>query len=76
MSEPTFQSIGYEVEDQIATITIRGGKMNSFTPEVQEDIVTLREVLYESVSDLRCVVFRGADGVFSSGADMSVFEEN
>lgn len=72
-----FEGIDYEVEDGIATVTINGGKMNSFTPAVQEDLTALTDVLYESVSeDLRVVVFTGEGDAFSSGADMSVFEED
>jgi enoyl-CoA hydratase len=72
----SFEGIDFEVEDGIGTVTIKGGKMNSFTPAVQEDITALSDVLYEAVSDdLRVVIFRGEGDVFSSGADMSVFEE-
>lgn len=77
MTAPDFDGIDYEVEDGIATVTIKGGKMNSFTPQVQDDLTELRDVLYEGVKeDLRVVVFRGEGDVFSSGADMSVFEDD
>ena len=75
-NDTEFEGIDYEVEDGIGTVTIKGGKMNSFTPAVQQDLTTLIDLLYESISeDLRVVVFRGEGDVFSSGADMSVFEE-
>lgn len=76
MDKPAFEGIDYEEEDGIGVVTIRGGKMNSFTEAVTDDLPKLADYLYESIdSDLRVVIFRGEVDVFSTGADMSIFEQ-
>lgn len=71
------ESIDFELEDNIATVTIHGGKQNSFTEQVQNDIAELSDIFYELVPrDVRAIIITGEDDAFSSGGDMSVFTQD
>ncbi len=66
-----FESIGYEVEDGRARITLnRPDKLNALSLRLQAE---LSEALWEADNDraVHCVILRGAGRAFSAGYDLS-----
>jgi enoyl-CoA hydratase/carnithine racemase len=71
MSTTTFETILYDVEDAIATITLnRPDRLNAFTNQMMLDMIA---ALDESDADdsVRCVIVTGAGRGFCAGADLS-----
>jgi enoyl-CoA hydratase/carnithine racemase len=71
-----FQTLLYEVVDQIATITLnRPAKLNAYTPQMGHEIVeAMRQADADSAA--RVVVLTGAGRAFCAGADISTFDHN
>jgi len=70
-----FETIIYEVEDGVATITLnRPEVLNAFNPQMNQD---LKEALRMSKEDenVRAVIITGAGRGFCSGADVKSFAE-
>lgn len=76
MSQFEFQTILFEREKEIATITINRPKaMNALNSQVIEELGRVLDILEEDLS-IRVVIFTGAGRAFVAGADiaeMSVF---
>ena len=71
MSTPTFETILYAVDDEIATITLnRPDRLNAFTNQMMLDMIA---ALDEADADdaVRCVIVTGAGRGFCAGADLS-----
>lgn len=76
MTEPDFEVIGYSESDHVAEVTLRGSKMNAYTEGVFHDLPRLADYLNDSIdNDIQVVIFRGEGDVFSTGADISIFED-
>ncbi len=78
----TYNSICYEVEHRIATITLhRPDKLNAFTPEMMDEMIDVFDRI-DADDDVRAVVVTGAGRAFCAGADLSagptafVFDES
>ena len=69
-----YETILYEVADQIATITLnRPAKMNAYTATMGAEIATAI-VRADDDDDVRVIILTGAgDRAFCAGADMSMF---
>ena len=71
MTLPALETLLYNVEDGIATVTLnRPEKMNSFTAQMRDDLVA---VFDETDADdaVRVVIVTGAGRAFCAGADLS-----
>ncbi len=71
MSDSSFSSILYEVDDGRARITLnRPDKLNALSLELQAE---LNEALWEADNnrDVHCVIIRGAGRAFSAGYDLT-----
>jgi enoyl-CoA hydratase/carnithine racemase len=67
----SYQDILYEVEDNIATITMnRPDKLNAFTSVMLEEIIDAVDRT-DADDDVRAVIFTGAGRGFCAGADLS-----
>ncbi|MDY0044425.1 MAG: enoyl-CoA hydratase [Syntrophales bacterium] len=72
----TFETILYDVADEIATITLnRPSKLNSYTPKMGNELV---DALTQADEDpgVRVVVLTGAGRAFCAGADIGSFAED
>jgi 2-(1,2-epoxy-1,2-dihydrophenyl)acetyl-CoA isomerase len=72
----SFETLLYEVADQIATITLnRPAKLNAYTPQMGHEIVqSMRQA--EADPGVRLVILTGAGRAFCAGADISTFDLN
>ena len=71
MSNPTFETILYDVEDGIATITLnRPEKLNAFTTQMMSDMIAAFD-LTDADDTVRAVIVTGAGRAFCAGADLS-----
>jgi enoyl-CoA hydratase/carnithine racemase len=71
MSNPTFETILYDVEDGIATITLnRPDKLNAFTAKMMSDMIAAFD-LTDADDAVRVVIVTGAGRAFCAGADLS-----
>jgi enoyl-CoA hydratase/carnithine racemase len=71
MPLPALQTLLYQVEDGIATVTLnRPEKMNAFTPLMRDELLA---VFDETDADdaVRVVIITGAGRAFCAGADLS-----
>src|ERR1700733_9949452 len=72
-----YETLLYEVADQIATITLnRPAKMNSFTPQMGVEIA---QSIMEAEADpaVRVIIMTGAgDRAFCAGADIAGFAKD
>lgn len=74
MDVPAFETIRFTVESHVATLTLaRPDRLNSFTPQMWNEMRTLGRMLTDDPGDLRVLVVRGAGRAFSSGIDTTVF---
>lgn len=65
-----FETIRYEVEDGILTITLsRPDRLNAFTEQMREEIVSALDAS-DADDDVRAVVFTGEGRAFCAGADL------
>jgi enoyl-CoA hydratase/carnithine racemase len=71
-----FETLLYEVVDQIATITLnRPAKLNAYTPQMGHEIVAaMRQA--DKDPHARVVILTGAGRAFCAGADISTFDSN
>ncbi len=71
-----YETLLYEVQDQIATITLnRPAKLNAYTPRMGDELV---EVMRHADRDpkARVIVLTGTGRAFCAGADISVFADD
>ena len=70
-SLPTFETLLYDVQDGIATVTLhRPEKMNAFTTQMRDDLVAVFDETDRN-DDVRVVIITGAGKAFCAGADRS-----
>jgi len=71
MSEPTFETILYDVEDGVATITLnRPDKLNAFTGQMMADMIAAFDRT-DADDAVKVVIVTGAGRGFCAGADLS-----
>jgi enoyl-CoA hydratase/carnithine racemase len=71
MTAPTFETILYDVEDGVATITMnRPDKLNAFTTQMMLDMIAAFD-LTDADDAVRAVIVTGAGRGFCAGADLS-----
>lgn len=67
---PEFETILYEVEDRIATITLnRPERLNAFNSQMQRDVLDAID-LADADDGVRAVIFTGAGRGYCAGADL------
>jgi len=62
--------VKYEMHDEVATITMDDGKVNSLSVAMQQAV---NDALDRAEQDKAIVVITGREGVFSAGFDLSTF---
>lgn len=68
---PEFETILYEVDDRIATITLnRPERLNAFNSQMLRDVMDAID-LVDADDDVRAVIFTGAGRGYCAGADLS-----
>jgi len=73
---PSFETIRYAVEGHVATLTLaRPDRLNSFTPQMWNEMRALGRALVADPGDVRVLVVRGEGRAFSSGIDTTVFAD-
>lgn len=71
MSTRSFETLGYEVEDGVATITLnRPEKLNAFNTQMMKDLIDVFDVT-DGDDAVRAVIVTGAGRAFCAGADLS-----
>src|SRR5580658_8372158 len=71
MAIPTFETILYDVDEGIATITLnRPDKLNAFTGQMMVDMIAAFDAA-DADDDVRAVIVTGAGRGFCAGADLS-----
>ena len=71
MAQPTFETLLYNVEDGIATLTLnRPEKLNAFTAQMRDDLVAAFDAT-DADDAVRVVIITGAGRAFCAGADLS-----
>ncbi|MDR3509744.1 MAG: crotonase/enoyl-CoA hydratase family protein [Caulobacteraceae bacterium] len=71
MATPTFETLKYEVEDGIATITLnRPEKMNAFTAQMMLELIAAFDAT-DADDAVKAVIVTGAGRAFCAGADLS-----
>ncbi|MEO8927628.1 MAG: crotonase/enoyl-CoA hydratase family protein [Caulobacteraceae bacterium] len=71
MSNPTFETILYAVEDGIATVTLnRPDRLNAFTTRMMADMIAAFDAS-DGDDDVGAVIVTGAGRAFCAGADLS-----
>jgi enoyl-CoA hydratase/carnithine racemase len=71
MAAPSFETLIYDVQDGVATVTLnRPEKLNAFNTQMMADMIA---VFDETDADdaVRCVIVTGAGRAFCAGADLS-----
>lgn len=67
----SFETIKYEVEDHILTITLnRPDKMNAFTHTMQNELIAAFDAA-DADDNVRAIIVTGAGRAFCAGADLS-----
>ncbi|MBI1197950.1 MAG: enoyl-CoA hydratase [Phenylobacterium sp.] len=70
MSQPTFETILYDVADGVATITLnRPDRLNAFTPKMMLDLLAVFDVT-DADDAVKAVIVTGAGRGFCAGADL------
>lgn len=70
MSQPTYETLLYAVEDGIATITLnRPDRMNAFTARMMKDMLEVLDVT-DADDAVKVVIITGAGRAFCAGADL------
>ncbi|MBL8772046.1 MAG: crotonase/enoyl-CoA hydratase family protein [Phenylobacterium sp.] len=70
MSQPTFETLLYDVEDGIATITLnRPDRLNAFTPKMMLDMIAAFDAT-DADDAVKAVIVTGAGRGFCAGADL------
>jgi enoyl-CoA hydratase/carnithine racemase len=71
MSQPTFETLLYAVEDGIATITLnRPEKLNAFTARMMKELIDVFDIT-DADDAVKVVIVTGAGRAFCAGADLS-----
>lgn len=71
MSQPTFETLLYAVEDGVAVITLnRPEKLNAFTARMMADMIAALDHT-DAEDAVRVVIVTGAGRAFCAGADLS-----
>jgi len=71
MPNPTFETILYDVEDRIATITLnRPDRLNAFTSKMMAEMIAAFD-LTDADDDVGAVIVTGSGRGFCAGADLS-----
>ena len=71
MAAPTFETLLYEVEAGVATITLnRPDKLNAFNRKMCQELQDVFDVT-DGDPEVRAVIITGAGRAFCSGADLS-----
>ena len=71
MSRPEFETISYQVEEGICTITLnRPERRNAYDSAMRQELLSAFD-LTDADDAVRCVIVTGAGGNFCVGADMS-----
>jgi enoyl-CoA hydratase/carnithine racemase len=71
MAAPTFETLLYDLEDGIATITLnRPDKLNAFNTQMMKDIIAAFDAT-DADDNVKCVIVTGAGRGFCAGADLS-----
>src|SRR5437868_13587146 len=66
-----YETIKYEVSEQILTITLnRPDKLNAFTGQMQQELIAALDAADED-DDIRAIIVTGAGRGFCAGADLS-----
>ena len=67
----SYETIRYDVEDGIATITLnRPAKLNAFTEQMMEEVIDALDAV-DADDAVRVVIFTGEGRAFCAGADLS-----
>ncbi|ENZ81498.1 MULTISPECIES: crotonase/enoyl-CoA hydratase family protein [Caulobacter] len=70
MPNPTFETLIYDVEDGIATITLnRPDRMNAFTARMMKDLIEAFDAT-DADDAVKAVIVTGAGRAFCAGADL------
>ena len=71
MPGPIFETLIYDVEDGVATITLnRPDKLNAFTTQMMLDMIAAFDAT-DADDDVKAVIVTGAGRAFCAGADLS-----
>jgi enoyl-CoA hydratase/carnithine racemase len=71
MATPTFETLLYDVDQGVATITLnRPEKLNAFTGQMMFDMISAFDAT-DADDDVRAVIVTGAGRGFCAGADLS-----
>ncbi len=71
MTQPTFETLLYAVDDGIATLTLhRPDKLNAFTAQMMLDLIDALDAT-DADDNVRAVIVTGAGRAFCAGADLS-----
>jgi len=71
MTAPQFETLTYEVEDGIATITLnRPDKLNAFTTRMRDEVIAAFDAT-DADDAVKAVIITGAGRAFCAGADLS-----
>ena len=74
MPTRTFQTLLYEVDDSVATITLnRPEKMNAFTSKMRDDLIAAFDAT-DADDSVRAVIVTGAGKAFSAGGDFELIK--
>ena len=71
MAAHSFETLGYGVEDGVATITLnRPDKLNAFNTQMMRDLIAAFDVT-DGDDEVKAVIVTGAGRAFCAGADLS-----
>jgi len=71
MPAPTYETLLYEIEDKILTITLnRPDKLNAFNNTMRNEIIDAIDHA-DADDDVRAIIFTGAGRAYCAGADLS-----
>jgi enoyl-CoA hydratase len=65
--------VTYQLDDNIATITMQNGKVNAMSPD---HIAAINGALNQAEQDNAVVMLVGQPGIFSAGFDLKVFQKD
>lgn len=70
-SNPTYETLLYEIEDNILTITLnRPDKLNAFNGRMRDELIDALDHA-DADDDVRAIIFTGAGRAYCAGADLS-----
>jgi enoyl-CoA hydratase/carnithine racemase len=71
MSSPEFETLLYDVDDGVATLTLdRPDRMNGFTPTMRDELIAAFDAS-DADDAARAVIVTGSGRAFRAGADLS-----